>query len=118
MVPVSAMPICPICIDITDNMPTTDTPLAPQQPKLILKQPHTTVGVKGKPLASCDECGTLFRRGADIKRHKDDVHRQLGKHYKCYSCDAMRTRKDKMKEHCRKHHGHRYGAEQFREEDD
>ena len=52
-----------------------------------------------------DDCGQGFKRKQDLARHRQ-VHGE-GKHvWKCEECDWARlTRKDKMLEHNKKHHG-------------
>ena len=64
----------------------------------------------------CSEvsCGKSFNRSGDLQRHILSMH-GWGRRYECRfpRCDHETTRKDKMKEHCRKMHGQPKGFEQF-----
>jgi len=53
-----------------------------------------------KKVLSCPDCGILFTRKRDVKRHRQSIHNQ--KKFTCSDCNGIFSRKDIMKRHQKK----------------
>lgn len=69
------------------------------------------------PLFSCERkgCTKTFTREKGRDRHYESVHREGNVMYLCANgkCGKTDPRKDKMMEHCRKHHGREGGSDKY-----